>query len=421
MLNRVTSIFPNLQRGGFKRSSSDKSLKDRADDETMEQEVSRDKEAAQVSEAVNTSSNEQEEDHRGPLSTSLLVEDPSFAASTTVEPETPTTPADVAIEVGVGNGYNVSITSDGSREAPRAIEIDASLEEDGDESKHTSGHEIPLYAPVPRQEQSSALVRSSPAGQREDSLSIELRRSPTIMYGRHEHTPRSCSLEDGPKTPPPAPGPRSPVGAPSPPRTPVEKTTEKEPEGRVEQRVVNSKRGTPRLEIKPEHVLPRPETPTPAGKSINNNNTIALGRPERPSPRKGETIAKSASRPYSQSTDKLQQSPDLSKPILRPSRANSVPNTSPTATTTNVHNLNNTRSLRRRTTRNISGDLRAASRALEKGKHAQPPPPSDLNVERIASSSSYDPVTDKGKRPLRSMTDVIVCFIPFYKLLIFNC
>jgi hypothetical protein len=31
---------------------------------------------------------------------------------------------------------------------------------------------------------------------------------------------------------------------------------------------------------------------------------------------------------------------------------------------------------------------------------------SDINIERIASSSSYDPVTDKGKRPLRSMTDV---------------
>lgn len=409
MLNRVTSIFPNLQRGGSRRSSSDKSLKDRADDETMDQEVSRDKDAALVSEAVNTSLNEREEGHIEPLSTPLLVEDPSFAASTTVEPETPTTPADVAIDVEVGNDYNVSIISDGSKKASRAIGMDTNLEEAGDESKHNSGHEVPLYAPVPRQEQSSVLVRSSLTGQREDSLSSELRRSPTIMYGRHEHTPRSCSLEDGPKTPPPpAPGPRSPVGAPSPPRTPVETTTEKEPEGRVEQRTVDSKRGMPRLEMKPEHVLPRPETPTPAGKSINNNSTMALGRPERPSPRKGDAIAKSASRPYSQSTDKLQQSPDLSKPILRPSRANSVPNTSPTATTTNINNLNNPRSLRRRTTRNISGDLRAASRALEKGKHAQPPPPSDLNLERIASSSSYDPVTDKGKRPLRSMTDVIV-------------
>jgi hypothetical protein len=33
---------------------------------------------------------------------------------------------------------------------------------------------------------------------------------------------------------------------------------------------------------------------------------------------------------------------------------------------------------------------------------------SDINIERIASSSSYDPVTDKGKRPLLSMTDVYV-------------
>ena len=61
------------------------------------------------------------------------------------------------------------------------------------------------------------------------------------------------------------------------------------------------------------------------------------------------------------------------------------------------------------------GDLRAVSQALEAEAEAGQPPSasasasaSDLNIERIASSSSYDPVTDKGKRPLRNMTDVYV-------------
>ncbi|KAL2005334.1 hypothetical protein VTN00DRAFT_2545 [Thermoascus crustaceus] len=70
----------------------------------------------------------------------------------------------------------------------------------------------------------------------------------------------------------------------------------------------------------------------------------------------------------------------------------------------------------------VTGDLRTAATRHEQEKaadaergsreeHKDPQAPSDLdlldvNLERIPSSSTYDPVTDKGKRPLRGMTDV---------------
>ena len=91
--------------------------------------------------------------------------------------------------------------------------------------------------------------------------------------------------------------------------------------------------------------------------------------------------------------------------------------------------------------RSTSGDLRATSRAqgegdekgTGKGKEKEearaqsrdpPQPPelksaSDLNLERIPSSSTYDPITDKGKRPLRNMADVYVCFSFFFFLFLF--
>lgn len=83
--------------------------------------------------------------------------------------------------------------------------------------------------------------------------------------------------------------------------------------------------------------------------------------------------------------------------------------------TPNLEQTPTPRSLRRNH-RTASGDLRAAAttqaQETDDQSERKPQPPassaSDLNLERIASSSSYDPVTDKGKRPLRNMTDVYV-------------
>jgi hypothetical protein len=73
----------------------------------------------------------------------------------------------------------------------------------------------------------------------------------------------------------------------------------------------------------------------------------------------------------------------------------------------------------RRMNRSTSSDLRAASRALDEDEdesesqlQSQPQssqPPPNLDLDQLPSSSSYDPVNDKGKRPLRNM-DVYVSF-----------
>jgi hypothetical protein len=59
-----------------------------------------------------------------------------------------------------------------------------------------------------------------------------------------------------------------------------------------------------------------------------------------------------------------------------------------------------------------SDDLRAARKHDERGKNNKTPT-TDLDQEHIASSSTYDPITDKGKRPVRDMADVYVSCFPF--------
>jgi hypothetical protein len=76
------------------------------------------------------------------------------------------------------------------------------------------------------------------------------------------------------------------------------------------------------------------------------------------------------------------QTPDQGMPVLKPSGS---------------------KGKLRRTNRSTSSDLRGASKALDS---SQPPP--TLDLDQLPSSSSYDPVTDKGKRPLRNMSDVYV-------------
>lgn len=396
-LSRVDSIFPHLERKGFRRPASKESLKDRAEEETMDPEVSREN-AIQVSEAPITLPKQVQEEGERELPAMSTAEDPSFERSMTTESETPVTPVDVAMDEGV--------------------------------SKHVPDNAMmPLHAPLPLNEQSSAPVDFSPVREKPDrkassSPSCELRRSPSVVHGRHEQTPRSWTLEEdpairAPRTPSPS---RSLAGETSPPRTPLHTIAEQEPEDRVGTTTMDSSRGTPRLEMKPEHVLPRPETPTPGRKFTDN----ALARQAWPTQEKeehgdNEIIKNPKSRSSSQTPVEPPKTPEQGMPILKPSSVKSA--------NTSMQNLQNSspsvsRSLRRTTNRrtpsarSASGDLRAASRALENPQPpaAQPPqpqpqppsPPSDFNVERIASSSSYDPVTDKGKRPVRGMTDVYV-------------
>jgi hypothetical protein len=116
--------------------------------------------------------------------------------------------------------------------------------------------------------------------------------------------------------------------------------------------------------MKPEHVLPRPQTPV---RKFTDN---AFDREAWPKEnKKGEGFK-----------PEILKTPEQGMPILKPSTSSGK---------------------LRRTNRSISGDLRAASRALDSQ-------PSNLDLDQLPSSSSYDPVTDKGKRPLRNMSDVYV-------------
>ncbi|KAJ5498490.1 hypothetical protein N7453_007541 [Penicillium expansum] len=111
--------------------------------------------------------------------------------------------------------------------------------------------------------------------------------------------------------------------------------------------------------MKPEHVLPRPQTPV---RKFTDN---AFDREAWPTENQKEGFEPEVSKTPEQG-------------ILKPSTSSGK---------------------LRRTNRSISGDLRAASRALDSQ-------PSNLDLDQLPSSSSYDPVTDKGKRPLRNMSDV---------------
>lgn len=383
----VASIFPNLKRGSFRLPSKSQSVKDRAEDETTEPEVSREfenEDATRVSEAPITS----QEGQRERLSSAEPFEDePSFQLSTTTNPETTIT--DVAIDVEVDEYYKVSILSDGTTDDSPAIEIDPISGGSGESTEQSPDNERPAHSPPPSDEQSSTVVDSSSTAidsSREVSPSRDLRRSPT----KTESPSRSLAPS------PPLPEPRNRVE-----RTDGARTTDRN--------------GKPRLEIKPVEPL-RPRTPrstSPIWKYMGNawaqQTTKKHGENEVIRPPVRQNSLPVARRP---------QTPER-KPILRPSSMSNfhgAPNMQQ-----NSHSPDVPRSLRRKskTTRDMSGDLRAASRALQDENGSQPPP-TDINIERIASSSSYDPVTDKGKRPIRGMTDVYVCALShFYFLVLF--
>ncbi|KXG54678.1 uncharacterized protein PGRI_078220 [Penicillium griseofulvum] len=314
--SKIANLFPGLERAGFRRSALDQqtpSLKDSAEDETTELEANRDN-AIPVSEAplATTESKEITDDFTSGLPSSLERRIEATIPELSAHPETTENESTKEPELPT--------YSEKSLDAPLSLSMEPS-------NDRTRPDELPTRFPPPEAEEL-----------------CELRRSPSI-HGRHQHTPRTWSLEE----------PALPVLVPSPPRslfgpdyvrprTPLDTIAEQEPR--------EGTRGI--LEMKPEHVLPRPQTP------IRKFTDNAFDRESWPTDKDFKEILKTPE-----------------GPILKPSTSSGK---------------------LRRTNRSISGDLRAASRALD----SQP----SLDLDQLPSSSSYDPVTDKGKRPLRNMSDV---------------
>ncbi|KAL4903692.1 hypothetical protein BDW74DRAFT_179684 [Aspergillus multicolor] len=385
---KIASIFPNLERGFFRRpspspsptQSAAQSVKDGAEEETVEQEASRGS-AIQVLEAPIAREVELQPEVRG----SGYIPSPAddvFGAAAREVPEVKT-----AIQRPPEN-FNPKPRQD--------ITLEPVKEDDvfGGTSTRVLPHIKTDLAPerppkVPREEPRTiedTIPELGPA--------CELRRSPSI-HGRHSNQRLPWSLEESAQA-------RSERDV-SP--SPLPAIAEQEPERGM------GRDGTPRLEMKPEHVLPRPETP------VRKFTETALGRrgwptPERESDDDWEKIQKPS--PKSLSPERSPRSgmfktPEQDKPILRPSR--------PPSAKSSTHSL-------RRVVHSASGDLRTAALAasaieapvpapaleeVRQSRAGSPQPPSaptDLDVSEIPSSSSYDPITDKGKRPLRSMTDV---------------
>ncbi|KAE8410514.1 hypothetical protein BDV36DRAFT_302688 [Aspergillus pseudocaelatus] len=404
--SKIASIFPNLERGAFRRpitTESSESVKDGAEDETNDQGVSRG-DAMQVSEALIATTDGKDNDH---LANALVSSERPTTATLEDLPEEATI-HDIQTPVA---SRSVQGDHDDSKDVRYT---QAELTETDSLSR-----EIPLYAPIPIHEQPSAFISSS-----SNAMCIDRQASPESLskLGCSPSIQRTCDPSPWPKpseenTPPAQPNstlPSSAFGVPSvvergaisPPRTPLQPIAEHGPVDRTRTPIgaMRQGHGTSCLEMKPEHVLPAPETPV---RKFTDN---ALARQAWPTLDRDEDqdfhIRKRGS---TRSIDRewpaeAVQTPERGIPILRPSSISSIKS---------VHSAHSQRSLRRMD-RSAGSDLRAASQAQrgarQSSRSPQPPPveapPSDLNIEHIASSSSYDPVTDKGKRPLRAMTDV---------------
>ncbi|KKK15053.1 hypothetical protein ARAM_006823 [Aspergillus rambellii] len=414
--SKVSSIFPDLERALFRRpilNQVSEAVKDGAEEETMTQEAIRNS-AIQVSEAPIATV---EPRGAGYIPSPSLAQDDVFGITATTQ--------ELPEESTRGRQLERHTSNDKLYDVPKARkEGDSSIqiEEEGlfgrEATHRPPHHEIPLGAPLSMHEPSS--LPATEAEQREDNPipSCELRRSPSI-HGRHSPVRRAWSLEEDDETETTTQaGAERGMGSPS--RTPLQTISEQEADDRVEKTNKMSgsgsmvqEHGTPRLEMKPEHILPRPETP------VRKFTENALGRRAWPTS-EGQQLSDQADEDWEAAVRKrgprtlsperglpteMLKTPETDKPVLRPSSSGS----------------NHSQPLRR-IAHSTSGDLRAAALAAAgviasqapAGEHQsrpntpQPPSrsPTDLDVEQIASSSSYDPVTDKGKRPIRNMTDV---------------
>ncbi|KAB8267440.1 hypothetical protein BDV30DRAFT_231598 [Aspergillus minisclerotigenes] len=404
--SKIASIFPSLERGSFRRpitTKSSESVKDGAEDETNDQGASRG-DAMQVSEAPIAATYGKDNDH---IANPFMASERTTTATLEDVPGG-TTVHDIQVPVA-------SRLAQGNHKNPEDVLYTEA------ESAETGflAREIPLYEPTPIHEQRSTFISSSSNAMCIDRQASpgslrQLGRSPSIQ-GKCDPSPRPKPSEEA--TPPAQPNstlPSSAFGVPSvvdrgaisPPRTPLQPIAEHEPIDRTRTPigVMHQEQGTPCLEMKPEHVLPRPET------LIRKFTDNALARQAWPTLDKdGDQDFHIRKRGSARSIDHewptgAIQTPEIGVPILRPSSMGSIKS---------VRSAHSQRSLRRMD-RSASGDLRTASQAQtgarQSSRSPQPPPveppPSDFNIEHIASSSSYDPVTDKGKRPLRDMADV---------------
>ncbi|KAL4948197.1 hypothetical protein BDW69DRAFT_189488 [Aspergillus filifer] len=385
---KIANIFPNLERGFFRRPtpSPTQSVKDGAEEETAELEADRDS-ATQVLEAPIAKGVEAQPDVRdsGYIASPALAQDDVFAP----------TAKEVSAELSLKRSVDTFEAKPTSTELPN---IPVPIEKD-DVFGTTTTKELPHIktdlpseqAEIPPPEKSLSILERAP--------SCELRRSPSI-HGHHDrhNQPRLGWSLDEPEADRTATPPKQ-----------LPPIAEQEPERSM------VKDGTPRLEMKPEHVLPRPQTPvrkftdTALGRRMwptPDNSDDDWEKVQRPSP---QSLSISSLSPERGSQSGILKTPEHNKPVLRPSR--------PGSTTSSTHSL-------RRVVHSASGDLRAAALAgseaaapavapateeAGQSRPSTPQPsrsPTDLDVSEIPSSSSYDPVTDKGKKPLRTMTDV---------------
>jgi hypothetical protein len=340
--SKIANLFPGLERGGFKRAlGNQESPKDSAEKETTADLEATGEFTIPVSEA------------------------PPAATETRDVTQEPELPSNLEEQIDSAIAHVKSYDEIPATDNESTRELEPELPTQGERSLEASVS-FPMES---TREEPTRQIPPEQAGEEQCGL----RRSPSI-HGRHQSTPRTWSLDEQ-SLPARAPSPpRSLFGGPSEdsytrPRTPLDTIVEQEP--RDGHSSTTAQRGTPRLEIKPEHVLPRPQTPV---RKFTDN---AFDRESWPTD-ESKKVTRETSR---ENFREITKTPDQGFQILKPSTSSGK---------------------LRRAKRSVSGDLRAASR------DSQPSTSTDLDL--LPSSSSYDPVTDKGKRPVRDMSDVYVSY-----------